>query len=419
MLRHVAVCMFALVLVATTGCNMLKPLPPSAPSGPTTGSVGVSYSFTTVSQNPIYDSLSYRFDWGDGITSAWGPMLAPGVPVTAQHAWNAAGSFSVRAQARNRVGFGSDWSEPSLISISSQAGYPDTVTALLDGGSGPVGIAIDPLGQYLYVAARGGGELRVYRTSDNVLESRIAVGGGAYCVCILPNGQKAYVPNVADATVSVVRLSDRQVTATLRVGDGSNFCAALPNSQYVYVSNKEAGTISVIRTSDDVVVSTFSVGQAPWNIVPTPDGQYLYISNSAGSTVTKVRVSDNTIVRTIAVNQCPEGMCLLPGGEYLYVACRTYTESYVDVVRTSDDVVVSRIPVPGYVVEVVPLPGGEYVGYTTHESGEIGFISTATKQVVWSTGSYSGCCYAAAMPGGNRMYVCALHEDHIVVVDRR
>jgi len=127
MLRHVAVCVFAFALVAMTGCNMLKPLPPTAPSGPTSGAIGVSYSFTTQSQNPLNDSLCYRFDWGDGVTSEWGPMAPPGVPVTAQHAWNATGQFSMRAQARNRIGFASDWSDPSPIDISSRGSATRTL----------------------------------------------------------------------------------------------------------------------------------------------------------------------------------------------------------------------------------------------------------------------------------------------------
>lgn len=61
-------------------------------------------------------SLAYRFDWGDGQTSSWSNVQ------TAQHAWPAAGTYDVRAQARCMIhpGVKSVWSEPQTVMVGMQ-----------------------------------------------------------------------------------------------------------------------------------------------------------------------------------------------------------------------------------------------------------------------------------------------------------
>jgi formylglycine-generating enzyme required for sulfatase activity len=68
---------------------------PTAPSGPTTGSTGVSYAYSTGgSVSSVGHSIEYRFDWGDGTYSTW----SGGASVS--HSWTSAGTYSVKAQVR-------------------------------------------------------------------------------------------------------------------------------------------------------------------------------------------------------------------------------------------------------------------------------------------------------------------------------
>jgi hypothetical protein len=70
---------------------------PSTPSGTTTATAGVSYTYWTNSSASTWgDPVQYYFDWGDGNNSGW---LAVGTR-NASHSWSAAGTYNVRAQAR-------------------------------------------------------------------------------------------------------------------------------------------------------------------------------------------------------------------------------------------------------------------------------------------------------------------------------
>jgi len=91
-------------------------LSPAAPTGTDSGLTQVSYSFAAAGAlSSKTHALEYRFDWGDGVLSAWSPS-----PV-AEHAWAAAGDYPVVAQARCQ-------SEPANVSSFS----PPTAVAIAE-----------------------------------------------------------------------------------------------------------------------------------------------------------------------------------------------------------------------------------------------------------------------------------------------
>ncbi|MFO7674721.1 MAG: PKD domain-containing protein [bacterium] len=101
------------------GCDKtLPPNTPAAPSGPSSGGVGVPYSFSSSAVDPDGDNIAIRFDWGDGDTSDWSLLVASGDTASARHAWTATGTYLVKAQAKNLNNAVSDWSGSSGIVIS-------------------------------------------------------------------------------------------------------------------------------------------------------------------------------------------------------------------------------------------------------------------------------------------------------------
>jgi PKD repeat protein len=88
------------------------PNTPLPPSGPTTGNTSTTYTFSTSGTDPDGDSLQYRFDWGDGTISNYGSS-------TQSYAWSSAGTYQIKAQAKDTQGAESNWSSPSTIDIST------------------------------------------------------------------------------------------------------------------------------------------------------------------------------------------------------------------------------------------------------------------------------------------------------------
>jgi outer membrane protein assembly factor BamB len=108
----------ALVL-GVVGCR--RPNHAPAVAGPPAG-VGVAiqdtnYQFTVSASDEDGDSVCCRVDWGDGDTSAWCSFVLSDSVVSFAHAWDTAGLFATRAQARDARGGVSEWSAPAVVAV--------------------------------------------------------------------------------------------------------------------------------------------------------------------------------------------------------------------------------------------------------------------------------------------------------------
>jgi hypothetical protein len=105
----------------TTGPPNQPPVTPAAPAGPSSGGVGVSYSFTASTTDPETNDISYMFDWGDGTFSAWLGPYASGATATGDYAWAAVGTYNVKVKAKDIKGAETGWSPAHVITISPPA----------------------------------------------------------------------------------------------------------------------------------------------------------------------------------------------------------------------------------------------------------------------------------------------------------
>lgn len=92
------------------------PNTPAKPVGPSTGEVGIEYTFTTSTTDPQHDDVYYMVFWGDFVSDWIGPFNS-GETASLTHTWNAIGNYSIMVKAKDPEGLESDWSEGSLISI--------------------------------------------------------------------------------------------------------------------------------------------------------------------------------------------------------------------------------------------------------------------------------------------------------------
>jgi hypothetical protein len=93
------------------------PAKPSLPSGPTSGKVGVDYTFTTSTTDPDPDAqIYYQWSWGNEESQWYGPY-ASGQSVQAIHKWSTAGDYQVKVKAKDNYGSTSAWSDSITIQI--------------------------------------------------------------------------------------------------------------------------------------------------------------------------------------------------------------------------------------------------------------------------------------------------------------
>ena len=62
-----------------------------------------------------FDSLYYKWDWGDGNVSNWIGPLDHGEVCVQSHQWSKEGDYEIRVKIRDHNGGQSEWSNPSIV----------------------------------------------------------------------------------------------------------------------------------------------------------------------------------------------------------------------------------------------------------------------------------------------------------------
>jgi hypothetical protein len=93
------------------------PETPTKPDGPEQWIQNVETPFSSTTTDPEGESISYKFDWGDGNFSEWVGPYASGQTGEASHSWSELGEYEIKAIAKDINDIESNWSEPAVISI--------------------------------------------------------------------------------------------------------------------------------------------------------------------------------------------------------------------------------------------------------------------------------------------------------------
>jgi PKD repeat protein len=97
-------------------------LPPSVPGtieGPSSGVIGVSYTFRTLAHDADGDPVRIVFDWGDGRQTTT-TQVSSGTMVEVTQAWETAGTYPVRAKAIDSNGHESNWGGILAVEIAGE-----------------------------------------------------------------------------------------------------------------------------------------------------------------------------------------------------------------------------------------------------------------------------------------------------------
>ena len=94
------------------------PNTPDTPSGPTTGEIGVDYTFTTRTTDAQNDQVYYMVSWGDEMTDWLGPYSS-GQTIAFNHTWTIVGEYNICVIAKDTEGLQSDWSEAAVITVDA------------------------------------------------------------------------------------------------------------------------------------------------------------------------------------------------------------------------------------------------------------------------------------------------------------
>ncbi len=94
-------------------------------SGPGSGYIGTSYSYSTSAEDPDGDDIKYTVDWGDGTTSETEFMYS-GETASLSHDWTEPGEYYIRVKATDDKGANSKWAESLIVVARTPELIPPT-----------------------------------------------------------------------------------------------------------------------------------------------------------------------------------------------------------------------------------------------------------------------------------------------------
>jgi YVTN family beta-propeller protein len=257
----------------------------------------------------------------------------------------------------------------SVIDLAS-----DAVTATVQAGSNPWGVAITPNGGRAYIVATD--TVKVLDTSTNTITDSIPVGAVPQYVAISPNGQRVYVTNWGSDDVSVIDTATNAVTDTVSVGQGPGAIAISQDGHHAFVLNRDSNDVSVIDTVSNTISATVPVGQTPRGIAVTPSSGTVYVTGSRDVSV--IDTHSNNVIANLNLNAFVSGVSLTPDGRYAYVTCSAKDGDGVAVIDTTDNTVVRSIPVAGgSPLNVAITRDGRYAYITCYHADIVTVIDTS------------------------------------------
>ncbi|UCD87841.1 MAG: fibronectin type III domain-containing protein [Desulfobacterales bacterium] len=212
----------------------------------------------------------------------------------------------VAASPEGRFIFVTNRGTHEVTVIDAKQDPPTVMLPRINVGYAPVGVAVSPDGNHVYVVNSGGdqenmddvdskcpecGTLWVLSATDGAKEWGVVLGTNPLGVAVSPDGEYVYVTNSEDGNVSVIdTFAKREVTVAYNprvpVGDSPTGVAVSPDGSHIFVANRGSNSVSIIETADDIVdyeVTEVDVGTNPVGVSVTPDGAQVYVTNRGGS----------------------------------------------------------------------------------------------------------------------------------------
>ena len=259
----------------------------------------------------------------------------------------------------------------TAVPASAAGGY--TVTATIEVGTTPGGVAVDPTTHTAYVTNINDDTVSVIDEATNTVTATIAVGGGPLAVAVDPAARTAYVTNGGAGTVSVIGEATNTVTATIPVGSGPGAVAVDPAAGTVYVANGGAGTVSVIGEATGTVTATIPVGSDPGGVAVDAAAGTVYVANFSG-TVSVIDEATGAVTATIPVGSGSDAVAVDPASRIVYVANFSGTVSVID---EATGAVTATVPVGSDPLGVAVDPSTHTAYVTNGNARSVSVISAA------------------------------------------
>jgi 6-phosphogluconolactonase (cycloisomerase 2 family) len=202
-------------------------------------------------------------------------------------------------------------------------------------GVQPMGAAVDPSNNFVFVANYGSDSISVFSldTTDGALTP---VSGGVFQepagskpVGLVARGTSLFVANQGTGNVAAYTYDSKGIltlAGTVTVGANTTAINADAGGATLYVADGTANTVTAISVSGSTLTvgSSTAVGTAPSSISTDPSGKYLFVTNSGSNDVSAFTIGGGSLTQLsgspFKTGANPSFSTTNPAGTVLYVA---------------------------------------------------------------------------------------------------
>ena len=257
---------------------------------------------------------------------------------------------------------GADWAltaDRSRLFVSmplvNQVAVIDTATwkvvADLNAGTGPMRLALQPDGKYLWVAngAASASEtsgVTVIDTASLNVAASIPTGAGAHEIAFTEDNKFAFVTNREGGTLSVVDVRKLEKVKDVKTGAPASALAFSPLSKALYVANEANGSIAVVDSRSHELLTSIAAEPGLKAVRFAPGGRWGFAPNTARSVVHVFDASTNRLAHSVPVGEAPDQVA--------------FTDAFAYVRSLgADEVTAIRLSTVGKEPDTIKFPGGQ------------------------------------------------------------
>ena len=219
----------------------------------------------TVGNNPFHAAVS-----PDG-TEVYVPNYSSGTVSVINTATNTVSATISGMSNPNAVAYSPSGRFVYVTSYGSGALYvintaTRTFTTVAGMSTQSEGIAVHPSGRYVYTVSNNSNVAAILDTTTNTIATTANIGNAQWGVAVHPNGRYFYVTRGGDE-LRVFRTSDNVQVALVDVGTGTRSPTGIslsPSGNFAYVSNRGTASVTVVNTVTNAVATTIATTSAPY-----------------------------------------------------------------------------------------------------------------------------------------------------------
>ena len=297
----------------------------------------------------------------------------------------------------------------SAFFSAQQSSFADTSLNLIEAGTNPQAVAVNPVTNKIYVVNFRSHNVTVIDGANGTTKT-VGVGTFPSDIAVNPVTNKIYVTNSYSNNVTIID-GMNDTTKMVEVGRSPRAIAVNPVTNKIYVVNSSSNSVTVIDGANDTT-DLFTGYSGPQSIAVNPVTNEIYVTNFGTNNVMVLDGANDTR-KTVGVGISPQAIAVNPVTNKIYIANNGSNDVTVidGASNTTTTVEVGILP---RAIAVNPVTNKIYVANSNSNNVTVIDGTSNTPTTVEAGTAPSA---VVVNPVTNKIYVANLNSHDVTVID--